>query len=385
MSSADTRLRRRHSNWLADAAAVTGIVASVGLIGISVVLNFRIGYRSADPEFDRLLYGTAAAMADGLKAVAPFAGVAALRKRDWLGAATAATLYLVFTCYSFSAAMGFAAAHRAERQVREAAAFAAREALAREVSRIERRLDQIGHQRSPEEIDAAIAAVLARPTGGNGRTVRTFSRHCARDRKDTRAACAEIATLHEERARARSYRELTDAAATIRRTLGTAPGGMASGDVQLDVLQSLARLALWPVPRRTLEVILSVLVALLIELGSGLGLYLATTPWRSREGEGTVRVFSRPQRRKMKDAAMDGQVDEFMLDMVEPAPEGEVSNGDLYLAYRIWCDEKALAALSREQFKSRFAELAKVVQLRMSGTQGRGVWRNVSLRKAAGR
>jgi hypothetical protein len=381
MSSSAARSAPAANGWVTDILVVLGIAVSLGLIAISAVLNFRVGYRTADNEFDGLVYGLAAALADGLKAIAPFVAGWGWRRKDYLAVAAAAAIFIVFSGYSFSAAMGFAAQHRIFKQTEQQSAFEQREDLKKEMRRIETRLEKLGAQRSAGEIEKAVAAVLARPVPGNGRTVGEISKGCTLNRPATRPACAEIADLNAEAERAKEYRRLSDDAKDLRKRLEGVKGGTRSGDAQLDVLQGLLEATPLKVERRHLEVALAVLVALLVELGSGLGLFIATTPWRTatpnERGKGTG---TRKQRKSGKGTAMTcGAVEEFMLARVEPRPGAQVSTGDLFLAYGLWCRKAGLEPCELAAFKTRFSELAELAGVGFSGTGDNGVYTDVGL------
>ena len=104
--------KAKSSNQFVDALVIIGIVASLALIVGSVLLNFRMAYRSADTEFDAWLYGIVAGAADCIKAMMPFAIAWGLRKRDRIAVVAGAAVFGIFTLYSFSSAVGFAAQHR---------------------------------------------------------------------------------------------------------------------------------------------------------------------------------------------------------------------------------------------------------------------------------
>jgi len=55
-----------------DALVVFGILVSLGFIGGSALLNYRMGFHSADNDTDGMIYGGLAAAGDGLKALSPF-------------------------------------------------------------------------------------------------------------------------------------------------------------------------------------------------------------------------------------------------------------------------------------------------------------------------
>lgn len=196
------------NRWLTNTLVVVGIAVSLGLIAVSAVLNFRVGYRTADTEFDGWVYGLDAGMADALKAIAPFVAFWGWRNRDVLAVAASGMVFTTFTAYSFSAALGFAAHHRVVKQVEDSGAFEKRKDTRGEYDRIETRLRALGVQRSEGEIEKATAAILAKVVGDRGRTVNQISSNYTLIRKDTREACAEIATLAEETERSRDYTRL---------------------------------------------------------------------------------------------------------------------------------------------------------------------------------
>ena len=69
------------------AAVLTGVVLCLGLVAISAALNFRVAYRTGDTELDAWIYGSGAAIADGLKDLADIESelIGLLRKLHKLG------------------------------------------------------------------------------------------------------------------------------------------------------------------------------------------------------------------------------------------------------------------------------------------------------------
>jgi hypothetical protein len=151
------------NHWLTEAMVLIGIVVSLVLIVGSVILNFRVGYRSADTELDAWLYGCCAGAADGLKAVAPFAAYWGWKNKDWLAVVTAVCVFVAVSSYTFSAEFGFAAQHRMFKQAERSGATQRRGDLRRAFERTEARLEKMGSQRSVEEIEKAISAPTRRP------------------------------------------------------------------------------------------------------------------------------------------------------------------------------------------------------------------------------
>ena len=147
-------------------------------------------------------------------------------------------------------------------------------------------------------------------------------------------------------------------------------------------MEELAKLSPWTITRKKIEVGLSLLVALFIELGSGLGLYIATTPWRGdtrQKPAGKGRGVRDDAGNKGKGAMKLGAIDQFMLERLEPKAGAQLSGGDLFLAYRKWCSKNALIPMARRQFGNEFAQLAAASGIVFSGQKGHGVYRDVAV------
>jgi hypothetical protein len=93
---------------------IAGSVVAIGLIAVSVLMNFRFGQLLGKTEWDGLIYGLTGACADGLKTLLPFVIAGAWTARR-IGSATAAgLLFLIFTAYSVTSGLGLAAINRSE-------------------------------------------------------------------------------------------------------------------------------------------------------------------------------------------------------------------------------------------------------------------------------
>ena len=187
---------------ITNALVLGGILLSLGLIAVSAALNFRMAYRMGGTELDGWVYGSGAAIADGLKALLPFFVWWAWRKREWLAVGAGVVLFVVFTAYSFTAGMGYVAKLRAFSEGVRASAVETRAGLRDEESRIEARLEKLGVQRGEEEISAELEAVFARVLGKT--TVGAYSENCTLARNWSRHSCARAAELRQELARAMS-------------------------------------------------------------------------------------------------------------------------------------------------------------------------------------
>lgn len=342
-------------------------MVSLGLIAVSVALNYRMGYRSADNAWDGTLYGTGAACGDCLKAIAPFMASWGLRHGDMLAAASATIVFVICTSFSFVSAVGFAAEHRA---VKHDTAKAGKDAYGdyrREKERLESRLAFLGEQRSISEVDGAISLVLKQRAWTGGPTVGTWTQDCKVDRKQTRTACETVAKLKTERARAIDFENASnelDQLVKLARTSGQMKP-IATVDAQVDALKDALHMLSAVVGKEQIGLALAVLLASFIEIGSGVGLFISTTPWRNTQ-------YIRTAQHRL------GHVDAFMLDVLVPG-EGLVTEQQMHGAYLAWCSARGEVAYNLKEFAPRLAALAQETGLESTFRGQRRHYRNVQL------
>lgn len=359
-----------------NALVVVGIVVSVGLIIVSAILNFRMGYRSADDAFDGWVYGLGGGLGDCLKAMAPFAMSWGWSHKERLAAVAAFAVFVVFTAYSLTAALGFSAQHRVSKAAINIGHIERRGDLRRDLKRAEDRLEQIGVVRGEGEVKGAIAVVFARPAGNGRRTVGEISTKCTVARPSTMQACGEVAVLAEELARSEEHARLQVAVAAVHEELKglNESSAASSADPQVDALK---RLGLWltvTVATEDVQFALALLMALFIELGSGVGLFVVTTPWRVRESEGEKAPETAPPIKNGKQWSRAfkvrkaeaigvklGSVDVYALERLEPKAGAEAREPEIFADYQVWCRWRGDVPHSRDEFARLFGDLAKAV------------------------
>lgn len=373
-----------------DALVYLGIFVSVGMIAVSALVNFRVGYRAADTSLDGWIYGTGFAFLDLLKAILPFVFVWGLKQRDWLAVGASAVAFVTFTLYSVTAGMGFAAEHRAFREGERTGALEQRSDLRSEISRLEALAVKLGAQRSENEVSNAIEAVFARPMGKG--TVSSVSERCALARRDTREACAEIAGLMTELERARQWADVDRRLQLAREQMEELGGRGAhkESDPQVAVLLGLTKMTGAPFGSEQIRYGLALLVGLVLEIGSGFGLYLATTPWRREIAriadvsapapimatdaempaltapmlmEHSKHQSAEAMQMVVREATAIGSVMEFAVACVHDAEGSVVTVSEVYQAYETWCRTGAFAPLRQAEFQAAFVDLAREVGL----------------------
>lgn len=348
LRSKRARELQNQRSLLVDAVVVFGIVVSLGLIAVSVALNFRMGLRSADTELDGKLYGAGAACGDCLKAIAPFMMSWGLRHGDVLSAAAAVALFGICTSFSFVSSLGFAAEHRSSKAGTAQAQVDGYGDVRKERKRIEDALAFQGPQRSVREVQDEIAFRLKQRVWAGGQAVGVLSDNCAVDRKSTRAACEEVAKLKVELAASNEVQRLTAALQhpSLQSREHVTP---LTSDAQVDALAGVFGLVTDAVKKEHIGLALSILLACFIEVGSGVGLFMVTTPWRAKEVE-AAKTLSVPKK-------VLGHVDTYMLARIEPG-EDLLSVKVLHEDYARWCLSINAVAYTEAEFSKRLDVLA---------------------------
>ena len=359
-------------NLLVDALVVGGVIASIGLIVVSVALNYRMGFRSADNAFDATLYGAGSALGDCLKAIAPFMVAWGLKHRDRVSVLCACLLFVVCTAFSFTASFGFAAEHRAAKVGSAQVGIDAYADLRGEKARLDRRLAMLGPQRSSREIAGAMAALLSERAWAGGPTVGTVSKDCTEDRKSTRTRCSKVAALQAERARAEESEALTVQLMVVLDHLNRRDGpALVAADAQVAALSRASALVIAGIAEEHIGLALCLLLACFLEIGSGLGLYMVTTPWRTRAMQAQAPAGQGANK-------MLGHVDTYMLARVQSG-EGAVSIAALFSDYLMWCSTDNRVPYARVEFGNRFAALADEVGIEVSFRKLKPYYLNIKL------
>lgn len=374
---------RMQSKWT-DLAVWFGIVVCVGLIAISAVLNFRVGYRSADTRFDAWVYGIGVALIDVLKAGLPFVIGFAWAHRQWVRGAIATFVFLLFSLYSVTAGVRFAAQHQAFGVGKMSGEMEQRSALKATLQRLEETAKNLGPQRSEEEVAQAIEAVLARPVA-NASTVATFSERCTLARKLTRDACAEVAVLQTELARARQKADVDAQLNQATRelvALGTTGAGP-DVDPQVKALQGILAWSPYAVSEQTIRQGLVLVIGVLFEVGSGLGLYLVTTPWRIETvvaDEAQRKAPSENEGSGMVDGAVElGSVVAFAGARLEPVAGRKLTVTQMFEDYVAWCAREKAAPMRMADFYFAFDSLAQEVGIPVQNRGANTTYRDVGL------
>jgi hypothetical protein len=370
------------------ALGVLGVIAAGILLAVSAAMNYRFGFSLGKSALDGEIYGAASVAADIFKALVPFFFFAAVRNRMWSQALAAIVVWGVVTGYSMTSALGHAALNRLDTSGQRAAAAASYTDLRADSKRAQDQLSWIPAHRPYETVAAELNvhkaqrywAVTQECTDVKGKSARDY--------------CQQYHKLNAELASAQNSQKLESRIAEIGAKLSKTTGSavMASADPQASVLAKLSGLEI-----DTVQMALTLFVAILIEIGSGFGMYVAFAYWRihdsiapraSRpawtEAPTTIRTASTeavmpqveaeaapvaeamppPVRRlnandnRLANGVPDSDVQRFYRERVVAAPDSaSVTSTELYEEYCAWCEENDKVPFAHPRVTREIGEL----------------------------
>jgi hypothetical protein len=337
-------------------------------------MNWRFGFSLGRTELDGQIYGAASAAADCLKALVPFFFFAAVRNRMWSQAVAAAIVGLVVTAYSLTSAIGHAALNRLDTAGQRAVEAQSYKDLRADLKRAEDQLSWVPQHRPAATVQSDIA-------GAKGQRQWGWTNGC----KDTtgkqgRDFCQKYHALTAELASGQQAQALEARIADIQSKLGQSKAMtvMAEADPQASVLAKLSGVHIDKV-----QMAMTLFIALLLEVGSCFGMYIAFSQWRLYDREApaapSMASVSSAQAavaapvaapvKKPRLGANDNKslppqkvlvpetdVQRFYKESVESLGGHTVSATALYEAYCVWCEERQKEPLALPTFGREIAE-----------------------------
>lgn len=369
---------------------VLGVLAAAVLLAVSAAMNWRFGFSLGKTEMDGMIYGSASAAADCFKALVPFFFFAAIRNRMWSQAAAAAVVWVVVLAYSLTSALGHAALNRLDTAGQRAAHAQSYQDLRADLKRAEEQLSWIPQHRPAQAVQAEIESVKLQAPW-------RWSKECT-DIKgaQTRGLCQKYQGLNSELASAEQADALTKRIDDVQQKLANANGNgthgaamMTEADPQAAVLSKILHfIGAGSVKVEDMQTALTIFVALLLEVGSGFGMYVAFSTWRLHEREApsaprlepAVATVATPAVARVaqrvapasapvaiandnrnvpvqKLVAPESDVERFYKDRIETQDGSSLTATTLYEDYISWCEELDREPLALPTFGREFGEL----------------------------
>ena len=358
---------------------VLGVAAAGVLLAVSAAMNWRFGYSLGISEVDKQIYGAASAAADCFKALVPFFFFAALKNRMWSQAAASAVVWVVVTGYSLTSALGHAALNRLDTTGNRAAAAASYKDLRAELKRAEDQMGWIPQHRPVQTVQAEMDGLK------NQRQWSWTTGCTVVNAKSNRDFCQQFHALSAEHASATQATDLHQQIASVKTELAKSNGKsvMSEADPQAAVLTKLAGMVGMNMKIEDMQTTLAVFVALLLEIGSGFGMYVAFSQWRLYDqaapsvpkmvasvqavSTSTSNVLLAPRQASIandnksapmhKLVAPETDVDRFYKERIEKSDGSSLTATTLYEDYCAWCEEQAKEPLALPTFGREFGEL----------------------------
>lgn len=370
-----------------------GVIAAGVLLAVSAAMNWRFGFSLGKTEMDGQIYGAASAAADCFKALVPFFFFAAIRNKMWSQAAASAVVWVVVTSYSLTSALGHAALNRLDTSGHRAVEAATYKDLRSDLKRAEDQASWIPQHRPALTVQSEINGVknqrawttTAGCTEVNGRYSRDF--------------CQKYHTLNAELASAKQSAELGNRIDGIKVELAKSEGAsvMSEADPQAAVLAKLSGLLFPNIKVEDVQTALTIFVALLLEVGSAFGMYVAFAYWNIHERRQVPAVQAaapavaaavpvatalivepkKPQAGANDNRSLPAQVpkmlvpendvERFYKERIETADAGSsLTASALYEDYCMWCEENQKEPLALPRFGREFGELG-IQKVRIAG------------------
>ncbi len=368
---------------------VLGILAAGVLLAVSAAMNWRFGFSLGKTEMDGQIYGAASAAADCFKALVPFFFFAALRNRMWSQAAASVVIWTVVTAYSLTSALGHAALNRLDTSGQRAVQAASYNDLRTELKRTEEQLAWIPQHRPAMTVQSAIDGVKnQRPW--------TWTKGCTEvNGKANRDFCQSYHALAAELASAVQASTLGKQVATFKADLAKSTGGtvMSEADPQAAVLSKLAGLLGVAFKIDDVQTALTIFVALLLEVGSGFGMYVAFSQWRLYDHDAPsvpvmlpsmtsvalpavpVLMAQKPSsiandnrtQTAQKLLAPSTDVERFYKERIEESDGSSLTATALYEDYCAWCEDREKEPLALPTFGREFGDVNNVTKAKIAG------------------
>jgi len=328
------------------------------MCAVSAAMNFLFLSSLGKTPLEGQVLGAASAAADVLKALLPFYIAWSWQARR-LVAAFAGTLAFAFIAgFSLMSAIGFAADNRGFLVGKRDELAGAYERMQRDLKAFESQRAALPQARPPSVVEQDIERLRQ-----NRRWSATKS--CAdATETESRDYCAGYFALRSELAAGQERARLSSEIAALELQAETLrqQGSGQDGDPQVTVLSRMSGLGKEPV-----RLALTVGVALLVEIGASLGLFLA-----SGHGSAARKAAPKPEPETPAQRAT-GSVEDFCLEALVPSKGGAMDVQALLATYQDWCAKGALTPLSAAEFSAAFDALAKAIGLERAAGRYRGI------------
>ncbi len=332
-----------------------GIIAALVMCAVSAAMNWLFLSSLGKSPLEGQVLGAASAASDVLKALLPFFIAWSWQAGRFVAAGAGSLAFAFLAGFSFLSAIGFAADNRlvlVDRRDDVSAAYA----------RVQRDLASSESQRSalPAHRPPAVIAEEIERHRQNRRW--TATKECAEATEpQSRDYCAAFFALRAELAAGQEHARLT-AAITALQSEAAQLRQQGAGQDRDPQAALLSRIFGWE--QDSVRLALIIAVALLVEIGASLGLFLSS-------GHRREALFDEvpPQR----EPPHVGSVEDFCLEGLAASARSALTMDELLAGYQAWCAAKGQEPLDSATFATAFTAIAEAVELRSGPAGYRGI------------
>ena len=346
--------------------STAGVLLSLGFICLSAAINWRYGLSLSNDPIDQTIYAATSLLCDIGKALLPFFFWWALERSRPLQATISAVFWLACTAYSLSSAAGFVEMNTTTQAGTVSSNRNEHAELEALTQRKRLQLEKLG--------TVAPAGVLATRIKGlhdDPRWVHTKLCNEPRTRPD-KTFCDEVAGLNLEREKAEAAERLESEIGTARVRLNqlSASAQSKAADPRVGLVTRL-----FQSDQSRVQLILSLLFVIVLELGSGLGLFIATS-----HGQLSTKRASGARQSEEPAIPPVGNVAKFARSCLTGKSGAAIGTAELYDRYRAWCREYDMRSVDRSCFGDAFAQLATVIGVEHAEKEGELVFAGLAER-----
>lgn len=347
--------------------SITGVCAALVMCAVSGAMNYLFLSSLGKTPLEGHVLGAASAAADLLKALLPFFIAWSWSARRFVAAVSGGVAFVFFAGFSLLSAIGFAADNRG-------VVVETRESITVQYERMHQDLRDADTRRAalPEHRPPSVVAEDIATHQQNRRWSGTTECKNATE-AESRVYCERFFALRAEFAAGQEALLLAEKIASLQsqtQKLREAGAGL-DRDPQVSLLSRIFGLE-----QETVRLTLIVVVALLVEIGSSLGLFLATGHGKTVEADVTKAPFGSvvlPTPSVPNIQKITGSVEEFCLSGLLPDENSEITMTALYAGYVAWCLVQTVNPVTEEHFEQSFTDLAHAVGLHRSSERFVGI------------
>jgi hypothetical protein len=339
-------------------------LAVLACVAASAVFAWRFGWTRGAAEVDRWIYSGGAVALDLLKSTAPLLAVQAGHARKVPQAIAAWFAFVWLTAFSLMCASGLTATQLAEKFANQSVASTAQTSQQATLDRLvsTRKAMPVVPPTSEEALAAANDAVT---TAVNQRAV-----ECGANNEKRGPFCkqreADERTARERAAATASNRAVAEKIDELDAKIATAEEALSNVDVKAAAMlvdpQAASMAKAIGADQEPVALVLQVILAVSIEIGSGLGVWLAFGHSRMAEPR-TIDAppTTRPIWATVPPPSIEGPSDgvrRFIQEMVRTAKGSRIAASELYARYEAWSDAQGMEPVTVTMF-GRLVSLPK--------------------------